>query len=427
MYFSAQRLLTAARLVPVRTRPRAAALSTSCLSTTAGSLTAAATTAHSGGLVALQSSSGIAATNGQARTFAASSAAGPVFGQRPLDASTSPSPNLLTPALAAAFAAALAATGVAVHGDDGSLAACSSEYSGKAVDPADSAEHRQRVDKALGQLKSQFNCSMSVLNNIANRMDKEMSRGLRKTEGSEIKMLPSYVSGVPSGKEEGKFLALDLGGSNFRVVAFGLSPSQGVELLEARKVTIPAELMTSDSDASELFGFIADQVGMAPGAKDKSTPNLKLGFTFSFPVDQKSINEGNLVHWTKGFSTRDCEGEEVVQLLQNAFKERDISVDVSALVNDTVGTLVAHAVEDKRTQVGVILGTGCNACYVEKVGNILKLDDTSGDPDASMVSLEILVYTGTGRIPCASIFFPGAFSNSMTPCFSSPHSHNLTN
>ena len=289
---------------------------------------------------------------------------------------------LMTPALAATLAAALAGAATvaaATDGDSGSSSVVCADTAGDG-DRADTPEHQRRVDEALGVLRSQFNCSTSVLNNIAKRMNTEMLRGLSKTEGSEIKMLPSYVRGIPSGKERGDFLALDLGGSNFRVVAFGLSPDEGVRQLDARKITIPAKLMTDACDASELFGFIADQVGEAPGAKDQSTPNLKLGFTFSFPVNQKSINEGDLVHWTKGFATRDCEGEEVVRLLQNAFKEREISVDVAALVNDTVGTLVAHAVEDSRTQVGVILGTGCNACYVEKVANIVKLEDTAGNP-----------------------------------------------
>lgn len=306
------------------------------------------------------------------------------------DASSAP---LMTPALAATLAAALAGAATVAattDGDSGGSSAVACANTAGDVDRADTPEHQRRVDEALGKLRAQFNCSTAVLNNIAKRMNTEMLRGLSKTEGSEIKMLPSYVRGIPSGKERGDFLALDLGGSNFRVVAFGLSPDEGVRQLDARKVTIPAKLMTDACDASELFGFIADQVGEAPGAKDQSTPNLKLGFTFSFPVNQKSINEGDLVHWTKGFATRDCEGEEVVRLLQNAFQERDISVDVAALVNDTVGTLVAHAVEDSRTQVGVILGTGCNACYVEKVANIVKLEDTTGDPDANMVSSSCL-------------------------------------
>lgn len=31
-------------------------------------------------------------------------------------------------------------------------------------------------------------------------------------------MLPSYVRSTPNGKEKGNFLALDLGGTNFRVL-----------------------------------------------------------------------------------------------------------------------------------------------------------------------------------------------------------------
>jgi hexokinase len=50
---------------------------------------------------------------------------------------------------------------------------------------------------------------------------------------------------------------------------------------------------------------------------------------------------------------------------------------VAALVNDTIGTLVAHAYEYPETQVGVILGTGANAAYIEKLENIKKFKATS--------------------------------------------------
>lgn len=35
-------------------------------------------------------------------------------------------------------------------------------------------------------------------------------------------MLPSFVRAVPNGKEKGDFLALDLGGTNFRVLLIKL-------------------------------------------------------------------------------------------------------------------------------------------------------------------------------------------------------------
>ena len=250
-----------------------------------------------------------------------------------------------------------------------------------------------KLDRAMGKIRSQFSCPLVVLNRLANCMDVEMKKGLIKTEGSQIKMLPSYVNQLPTGQENGEFLALDLGGSNFRVVTFRLEANKGVTLVEARKVTIPAKLMTSECNAKDLFGFIADQVGKAPGAMDKSTPDLNLGFTFSFPVDQKSINSGILLHWTKGFATKGCVNEEIVGLLQKELKSRNISVQVSALVNDTVGTLVANTIEDQDTHVGVILGTGCNACYTEKTSNILKMPNTSGLLDEEMVKFFLFLFS----------------------------------
>lgn len=50
------------------------------------------------------------------------------------------------------------------------------------------------------------------------------------------------------------------------------------------------------------------------------------------------------MHWTKGFSAGGVEGKEVVKLLQTAFQRKKLDIHVTALVNDTVGTLVAHAV-----------------------------------------------------------------------------------
>jgi hexokinase len=53
-------------------------------------------------------------------------------------------------------------------------------------------------------------------------------------------------------------------------------------------------------------------------------------------------------------------------------KTKSMNVKVTALVNDTVGTLIAHSYTDPSTYVGVILGTGSNAAYYEKIQNIPK-------------------------------------------------------
>lgn len=47
------------------------------------------------------------------------------------------------------------------------------------------------------------------------------------------------------------------------------------------------------------------------------------------------------------------------------------------MVNDTVGTLIAHSYSDPQTYIGVILGTGTNAAYVENCQNVKKIQSGS--------------------------------------------------
>ncbi len=44
---------------------------------------------------------------------------------------------------------------------------------------------------------------------------------------ADIKMFPTYVRSIPDGSEKGDFLALDLGGTNFRVLWVQIPPSDG--------------------------------------------------------------------------------------------------------------------------------------------------------------------------------------------------------
>ena len=46
-------------------------------------------------------------------------------------------------------------------------------------------------------------------------------------------------------------------------------------------------------------------------------------------------------------------------------------------MNDTVGTMMSCAFEDHSCQIGLIAGTGSNACYMEKLGNITKIPESS--------------------------------------------------
>ena len=57
------------------------------------------------------------------------------------------------------------------------------------------------------------------------------------------------------------------------------------------------------------------------------------------------------------------------------FSLQGIDVDVVALVNDTTGTMMSRALEDANCHVGIILGTGTNACYMERLSAVPKFTD----------------------------------------------------
>jgi hexokinase len=78
------------------------------------------------------------------------------------------------------------------------------------------------------------------------------------------------------------------------------------------------------------------------------------------------------MNWNKGFEVKGTLGNDVVAMMRDAFAKRNLNIKIVAIVNDTVGTLVAHCYQDGETMVGVILGTGTNAAYVESMDNIKK-------------------------------------------------------
>jgi hexokinase len=98
-----------------------------------------------------------------------------------------------------------------------------------------------------------------------------------------------------------------------------------------------------------------------------------LAFTFSFPVELRSVASGKLICRTKGFTASGVEGKDVVALLTEALHRKEmVFIHVAALANDTVGTLMAKSYTDPACDMGVILGTGITACYPEKIARILK-------------------------------------------------------
>ncbi|KAL7152435.1 hypothetical protein ABFS83_04G096900 [Erythranthe nasuta] len=211
---------------------------------------------------------------------------------------------------------------------------------------------------------------------IADAMTVEMHAGLASEGGSKLKMLISYVDNLPTGEEEGVFYALDLGGTNFRVLRVQLGGKEGgIVHQEFAEASIPPALMCGTSDA--LFDYIAEKLANFVAEEEQifhqpAGKQRELGFTFSFPVMQTSINSGTLMRWTKGFSIDDTVGQDVVVELTKALKRKGVEMRVAALVNDTIGTLAGGRYTHNDVSIAVILGTGTNAAYVERAQAIPK-------------------------------------------------------
>ena len=233
-------------------------------------------------------------------------------------------------------------------------------------------------------LEKLFELPLPEMEKIIETFMTDMARGLAG-ENSSLKMIPTYV-GMPTGNEKGRFIALDLGGTNFRVLELTLGGGRKIGRTNMMKFALGKEQITGSAEI--FFDFIADSVKIfLRKYKIPDTAKINLGFTFSFPIRQTGIASGILICWTKGFEARGVVGNDVVGLMNEAFARRGIkNVKISALVNDTVGTLVAKSYEDPDCDVGVIIGTGTNACYPEartiiniEWGNFNKLTSTVYD------------------------------------------------
>lgn len=127
--------------------------------------------------------------------------------------------------------------------------------------------------------------------------------------------------------EKGNFLALDLGGTNFRVLLITLD-GQNFDM-KSKIYAIPQSLMLGTG--TQLFDHIAQCLALF--VKDLKLENevLPLGFTFSFPLTQYGLTKGTLVRWTKGFDCSGVVGEDVVGLLEQSIARRNVSFKIGIL------------------------------------------------------------------------------------------------
>lgn len=255
--------------------------------------------------------------------------------------------------------------------------------------PAGNYALMQRADHYMGL----FRPSQSQLRRCLRGFMAELQCGLemhakdpnsfRPAECSMM-MLDSCVDFVPTGRERGIFYAIDFGGTNLRAIRCSLDGEGHAALTTLAhnlrssntSTALPRGLLDRRATATMLFDEIAQTVEkLVQQEGDKGKEELGIGFTFSFGMIQKTINCGILTEWTKDFETGidtndPVIGQDVCALLDSAFQRRRVKAKTTAVLNDTVGAMLAgfysKTPDMPPCTVGIILGTGVNGAYVQR-------------------------------------------------------------
>ncbi|KAL7717963.1 Phosphotransferase [Entamoeba marina] len=212
-----------------------------------------------------------------------------------------------------------------------------------------------------------FDINKDKLESIISKMHVELENGLQGKQ-STLKMLPTYAP-IPTGKETGTYMGIDVGGTNLRVLT--------LELPEAGKrgdiKSVNCVMPKTSTTRAEFFGFIANKIKEFVVENKMENTQISAGFTFSFAVNQLAINKGIQQSWSKGWDIKESIGQDIVQIVQEELEKVGVkNIKVIALVNDTVGTLANLAYDDSSCGMGLIFGTGTNGCYIEKTSNFAK-------------------------------------------------------
>ncbi|KAJ5697893.1 hypothetical protein N7488_011577 [Penicillium malachiteum] len=238
---------------------------------------------------------------------------------------------------------------------------------------------------------------------------------------SDQQFLPTPVTQLPTGEETGRYLAIDVGGSNLRVAFIELlgevdeSDVRSADASERSRDTIrkaqrqrvkrtlerawPIQEHLKMDKAEDLFAWIGDCIAevvaesLTSDANRKDIPaELDMGITFSFPIMQESLAEATLMPMGKGFAI--TSNLNLRNILLNGYEKHTRRPDdedepsskrrklfalpklkIQAITNDTVATLASLAYSVKslpnsRVAMGIIVGTGCNATIPMKLSEL---------------------------------------------------------
>ncbi|MGH7301122.1 MAG: hypothetical protein ACREJE_11985, partial [Candidatus Rokuibacteriota bacterium] len=191
---------------------------------------------------------------------------------------------------------------------------------------------------------------------------RQMARGL-VGEPSSLKMLRTFTR-QPSGRERGRVVVVDWGGTKGRAALVELAGAGAVQTVAEDEFTFSEALKRGL--AEPVFDVIAAAVGRIVDAQPRAA--YPLAFAYSYPARLEGLDRALALPLTKGWSLTGLEGRDVAALLNDALRRRGLGrVAVRAVANDTVAALMLQSYRARGrdagarpADIGLILGTGTN-------------------------------------------------------------------
>ena len=129
------------------------------------------------------------------------------------------------------------------------------------------------------------------------QMSAELQRQFApKLLSSDICMLPSYNDKLPTGLEKGTYLALDVGGSTFRIALVELNGRQpgakNMRIVTMKSYKIDEKVR--QRSGTQFFDWMADKIQQALAdpllQKSAGTTSFPMGLAWSFPVEYVKLH-----------------------------------------------------------------------------------------------------------------------------------------
>ncbi|KAI8646882.1 hypothetical protein BD408DRAFT_216038 [Parasitella parasitica] len=242
--------------------------------------------------------------------------------------------------------------------------------------------------KAAEETLALFEVSHDELHKVMSGVGYEMRKGLESNEAhNNLKMIPSFVTGYPTGNEKGTYLALEISGVDIYVCQVRLKGEGGKLAINQYQYKIPDHLTIGDS-MSTLIDYIADCVADFQRRVGSSQEMVyAMGISMGFAVRQTGLDKGSIVALEHGFEYPNAIGSDIVDLFHQRFKAKGLSVRIVAMANDAVCTLLAHAYQHPSTRIGIVHSAGTNCAYYDKVSNVktLPADYKEGGLQSDMI------------------------------------------